>query len=169
VRPDLAAVLEPTFMGWQAHARPFGFEPELEYADGAARFLTGTPNVPALYAATAGYDLIEEIGVDSIRAGNVRQTELLIDLLDAAGFQVGSPRDPLRRGGTVTVRTPEFEAVHQELAERQILCDFRPDAGLRLGPHYYNTDDELRFAVDQITDIVETGAYERHLGAAARF
>jgi kynureninase len=169
VRPDLAAVLEPTFMGWQAHARPFGFEPELEYADGAARFLTGTPNVPALYAATAGYDLIEEIGVDRIRAGSVRQTELLIHLLDAAGFQVGSPRDPSCRGGTVTVRTPEFEAVHKELAERQILCDFRPDAGLRLGPHYYNTDDELRFAVDQITDIVETGAYERHLGAAARF
>jgi len=169
VRPDLAAVLEPTFMGWQAHARPFGFEPELEYADGAARFLTGTTNVPALYAATAGYDLIEEIGVDRIRAGSVRQTELLIDLLDAAGFQVGSPRDPSRRGGTVTVRTPEFEAVHKELAERQILCDFRPDAGLRLGPHYYNTDDELRFAVEQITHIVETGAYERHLGAAARF
>jgi kynureninase len=169
VRPDLAAVLEPRFMGWQAHARPFGFEPELEYADGAARFLTGTPNVPALYAATAGYDLIEEIGVDRIRAGSIRQTKLLIDLLDAAGFQVGSPRDPSRRGGTVTVRTPEFEAVHKELAERQILCDFRPDAGLRLGPHYYNTDDELRFAVDQITDIVETGAYERHLGAAARF
>src|SRR5919201_129910 len=61
VRPDLAEVLEPRFMGWQAHARPFGFEPELEYAEGAARFLTGTPNVPALYAATAGYDLIEEI------------------------------------------------------------------------------------------------------------
>src|SRR3954467_12794265 len=169
VRPDLAETLRPTVMGWQAHARPFGFEPELEYAEGAARFLTGTPNVPALYAGTAGYDLIEEVGVDRIRAGSARQTELLIHLLDAAGFQVGSPRDPSRRGGTVTVRTPEFEAVHKELAERQILCDFRPDAGLRLGPHYYNTDDELRFAVDQITDIVETGAYERHLGAAARF
>jgi kynureninase len=169
VRPDLAEVLEPTFMGWQAHARPFGFEPELEYAQGAARFLTGTPNVPALYAATAGYDLIEEIGVDRIREGSVRQTQLLIDLLDAAGFDVGSPRDPQRRGGTVTVRTPEFEAVHKELAERQILCDFRPDAGLRLGPHYYNSDEELRFAVAQISDIVESGAYERHLGAVARF
>jgi len=169
VRPDLAAVLEPTFMGWQAHARPFGFEPELEYAEGAARFLTGTPNVPALYAATAGYDLIEEIGVNRIRERSVRQTQLVIDLLDAAGFEVGSPRDPGRRGGTVTVRTPEFAAVHKELAERQILCDFRPDAGLRLGPHYYSTDDELRFAVEQITHIVETGAYERHLGAAARF
>ena len=169
VRPDLAEVLEPTFMGWQAHARPFGFEPELDYAEGSARFLTGTPNVPALYAGTAGYDLVEEIGVDRIRASSVRQTRLLIDLLDEAGFEVGSPRDPDRRGGTVTVRTPEFEAVHKELAERQILCDFRPEAGLRLGPHYYNTDDELRYAVEQIAEIVETRAYERHLGAVARF
>jgi kynureninase len=169
VRPDLADVLEPTFMGWQAHARPFGFEPELEYAEGAARFLTGTPNVPALYAATAGYDLIEEIGVERIRENSVRQTQLLIDLLDDAGFEVGSPLDPARRGGTVTVRTPKFEAVHKELAERQILCDFRPDAGLRLGPHYYNTDDELRFAGAQIVQILETGAFERHLGVTARF
>jgi kynureninase len=169
VRPDLAATLEPTFIGWQAHARPFAFEPELEYADGAARFLTGTPNVPALYAATAGYDLIEEIGVDRIRENSLRQTELLIDLIDEAGFDVGSPRDPVRRGGTVTVRTPEFEAVHKELAERQILCDFRPDAGIRLGPHYFNTDEELRHAVGQIVEIVESGAFERHLGAAARF
>jgi kynureninase len=169
VRPDLAAALEPTFTGWQAHARPFAFEPELEYADGAARFLTGTPNVPALYAATAGYDLIEEVGVELIRANSLRQTQLLIDLADEAGFELGSPRDADRRGGTVTVRTPEFEAVQRELAERQILCDFRPDAGLRLGPHYYNTDGELRHAMTQIVQIVETGAHERHLGAVARF
>jgi kynureninase len=169
VRPDLAEVLEPTFMGWQAHARPFSFEPELEYAEGIGRFLTGTPNVPALYAATAGYDLIEEIGVERIRENSVRQTQLLIDLLDGAGFDVGSPRDPTRRGGTVTVRTPEFEAVHKELSERQILCDFRPDAGIRLGPHYYNSEDEVRFAVAQIAEIVETGAFQRHLGATARF
>jgi kynureninase len=169
VRPDLAAALEPTFMGWQAHARPFAFEPELEYADGAARFLTGTPNVPALYAATAGYDLIEEIGVERIRANSLRQTQLLIDLADEAGFELGSPRDPERRGGTVTLRTPEFEAVHKELAARQILCDFRPETGLRVGPHYYNTDAELRYALGQIREIVETGAYERHLGAVARF
>ena len=125
--------------------------------------------MPALYAATAGYDLIEEIGVERIRANSLRQTQLLIDLLDEAGFDVGSPRDVARRGGTVTVRTPEFEAVHKELAERQILCDFRPDAGLRLGPHYYNTDDELRFAVEQIAEIVRDRSYERHRGAVARF
>ena len=169
VRPDLAAVLEPTFTGWQAHARPFGFEPELEYAAGSARFLTGTPNVPALYAATAGYDLIEEIGVERIRQNSLRQTQLLSELAEDAGFELASPRDPNRRGGTLTIRTPEFQAVHRELSERQILCDFRPDAGIRLGPHYYNTDDELRFAVGEMVQIVTSGAYERHLGAAARF
>jgi len=169
VRPDLAASLEPTFVGWQAHARPFAFEPELEYADGVARFLTGTPNVPALYAATAGYDLIEEVGVARIRESSVRQTELLITLLDQAGLDVGSPRDPARRGGTVTVRTPAFAAVHRELSEREIVCDFRPDAGLRLGPHFFTSDDELRHAVEQIAEIVESRAYERHLGAVARF
>src|SRR5438309_3547239 len=94
VRPDLAARLEPTLVGWQGHARPFDFEPELEYADGVARFLTGTPNVPALYAASAGYDVIEEVGVERVRENSIRQTQLLIELLDDAGFEVGSPRDP---------------------------------------------------------------------------
>jgi kynureninase len=169
VRPDLVAQLEPTLVGWQGHARPFAFEPELEYASGIARFLTGTPNVPALYAATAGYDVIEEVGVERIRESSVRQTQLLIELLDGAGLEVASPRDASRRGGTVLVRTPAYAAVHKELGERGIICDFRPDAGIRLGPHFYNTDDELRFAVDQLAEIVESGAYERHLGAAARF
>jgi kynureninase len=168
VRPDLAERLQPTYTGWQAHERPFGFEEEMEYADGAARFLTGTPNVPALYAATAGYDLIEEVGVARIRENSLRQTQLLIDLADEAGFEVRSPRSPERRGGTVTVHVPEFAAVHRELTNREILCDFRPDAGIRLGPHYFNSDDDIRYAIAQIGEILESGAYEQHLGAVAR-
>ena len=153
VRPDLASVLEPGLTGWQAHARPFDFEPEQDYAEGAARFLTGTPNVPALYAATAGYDVIEEVGIDRIRERSVEQTTLLIELLEEAGFPVGSPSDPARRGGTVVVRPPEAERVDAELAARGILCDHRPDVGLRLGPHFFNTDDELRHTVEQIAEL----------------
>jgi kynureninase len=169
VRPDLIEELEPAFVGWQGHARPFAFEPELEYADGIARFLTGTPNVPALYAATAGYDVIEEVGVEAIRERSLGLTDLLIRLADDAGFEVTSQRDQARRGASVTVRTPGFEGVHKELAEREILCDFRPDVGLRLGPHFFNTEDELEYAVGQIAEIVASGVHERHLGAAARF
>ncbi len=110
---------------------------------------------------------MEEIGVARIRENSLRQTQLLIDLADAAGFEVGSPRDPARRGGSVVLRVQEFAAVHAELEAREILCDFRPDTGIRLGPHYFNSDDELRFAVEQIADIIDTGAYEPHLGAVA--
>ena len=168
VRPDLAERLEPAYTGWQAHEEPFAFEEEMRYATGGARFLTGTPNVPALYAATAGYDLIEEIGVERIRANSLRQTDRLIELAEAAGFGIASPLAPERRGGTVTVYVDEFPAVHKELSERQILCDFRPGAGIRIGPHYFTSDAELERVIEQIGEIVETGAFERHLGAVAR-
>jgi kynureninase len=153
VRPELAATLEPALTGWQAHARPFAFEPEQDYADGAWRFLTGTPNVPALYAATGGYDAIEEVGVERIRERSVELTTLLIELLDEAGFPVGSPRDASRRGGTVVVKPPGQERVGRELLERGVICDWRPDVGLRFGPHFFNTEDELRFAVEQIVEL----------------
>ncbi len=107
VRPDLTERLRPTITGWQAHARPFAFEEELELRAGAARFLTGTPNPAAHYAATAGYDLIEEIGIERIRENSLRQTELLIGLADGAGFEVHSPRDEARRGGAVILDVPE--------------------------------------------------------------
>ena len=168
VRPDLSERLEPTYTGWQAHESPFGFEEEMRYAEGAARFLTGTPNVPALYAATAGYDLIEQVGVERIRANSLRQTDRLIEIADSAGFEVRSPREHARRGGTVTVHVDEFPAVYRELAERQILCDFRPGAGIRIGPHYFTSDDELERVLVEIGEIVESGAFERHLGAVAR-
>ncbi len=158
VRPDLAETLEPTLVGWQAHARPFAFEPELEYAAGSARFLTGTPNVPALHAATAGYEIVEEIGVERIRVNSLRQTELFIRLLDEAGFDVVSPREPERRGGSVVVNVPNFQAVHAELDARDIVCDFRPDAGLRFGPHFFTTDEEIEGTVSALAEIVERGA-----------
>jgi len=171
VRPDVAERLEPTLVGWQAHARPFAFEPELEYAEGARRFLTGTPNIPALYAATAGYDVIEEVGVPRIRERSLAHTQLLIDSCDASGLEVVSPREPERRGGTVTVSTPDHAACHRELGERGIVCDFRPDpdGGIRLGPHFFNTEEEVRLAVSELADIVQNGAYERHLGVATPF
>jgi kynureninase len=153
MRPYLSATLEPALTGWQAHARPFAFEPEQDYAQGAGRFLTGTPNVPALYAATAGYDVIEEVGVAPIRERSLELTTLLIELLDEAGFPVGSPRDRARRGGTVCVKPPDSKRVNRLLAERRVICDWRPDVGLRLGPHFYNSEDDLRFAVEQIVEL----------------
>ena len=141
----------------------------MEPAPCAARFLTGTPNVAANYAASAGYEIIREIGVDRIRENSMRQTALLVDLVDQAGFELTSPRDPQIRGGSVVFRVPDFQAVHAELAAREIICDYRPDAGLRFGPHFFTTDDEIRFAVEQVREILDSDAHIARLGATAGF
>jgi kynureninase len=169
VRADLAETLQPAFAGWQAHARPFAFETEMEYADGAARFLTGTPAVAANYAASAGYEIVAEIGVDRIPTNSMRQTALLVELIDEAGFELTSPRSPALRGGSVVFRVPDFQAVHAELAAREVICDYRPDAGIRFGPHFFTTDDELRHAIGQVTEILESGAHRARAGAAAGY
>jgi hypothetical protein len=64
---------------------------------------------------------------------------------------------------------PDVPAVHAELAARDIICDYRPDAGIRFGPHFFTTDGELRFAIDQVVDILESGAYRERAGAAAGY
>jgi kynureninase len=167
VAPRLQDELEPKMTGWNGHEHPFAFAPELEYATGIRRFLHGSPAVPALYAARSGYDVINEIGIEAIRANSVRMTTKLIELADAAGLDVTSPRDAARRGGTVTVDVPEGAAVVAELTRRGVLVDYRPGAGIRISPHFYTLDSELETAIGEITDIVKTGAFDRSVAGAA--
>ena len=107
VRPDLADRLEPTFTGWQAHARPFAFEPEQEYAVGGGKVPHRDAQRPALYAASAGYDIVEEVGVGRIRERSSSADDAAGRAARRAGFEVASPGNPDRRGGTVVVRTPD--------------------------------------------------------------
>ena len=169
VRPDLQTKLEPKTTGWMAHEEPFAFETELRYASGIARFLHGSPAIPALYAAQSGYKIINEIGVQKIREKSVRQTEYLIRLATEAGFEVTSPRDSSRRGGTVTVAHSHAAAMAKELIRREFIIDYRPGAGIRISPHFYTSDEELDLVIQEMKTIRETRAYESHEAAGAAF
>jgi kynureninase len=137
-----------------AHRDPFEFEGgRIDYASDAFRFLNGTPNIPALYAARSGYEIVNEIGVEAIRAKSVRQTQRLIELADEAGFPVRSCRDPRARGGVVVVDVPNGKDVTRELARREVLVDFRPNAGIRIAPHFYTSDDEVERVIAEIRSI----------------
>jgi kynureninase len=155
VAPSVRDTLEPALTGWQAHARPFAFEPEMEYASGAFRWLNGTPVIPALYAAIEGPRIVRRAGIEAIRAKSIRQTSRLIQLADDRGFRVHAPREADRRGGTVAIRVPHAYEVSQALLARDILVDYRPEAGIRIAPHFYTSDDELESAVGAIDEILE--------------
>jgi kynureninase len=157
VRRDLWPELEPAATGWQAHRAPFDFAGgAIDYAPDAFRFLGGTPNIPGLYAARAGYQIIHEVGVEAIRTKSVRQTTRLIELADQAGIAVRSQRDPACRGGVVILDAPEGERVTAELLRRQVIVDHRPGAGIRISPHFYTSDDELECTMEELTDILHS-------------
>ncbi len=154
VRRDLWTSLEPRVTGWMAHRKPFDFDAgPIEFAGDAFRFLQGTPNIPGLYAARSGYEIINEVGVENIRSKSIRQTSLLIDLADRAGYRVNSPRDPAQRGGTVTLDVPNGYEITQELLRRDFLVDFRPGAGIRIAPHFYTRDEELELVIEEIRSL----------------
>jgi kynureninase len=159
VAPDVRNRLSPSLTGWQAHARPFGFEPEMEFANDAFRWLGGTPVIPALYAAAEGPRILRRAGIEAIREKSVRQTSRLIELADARGYVVRAPRDAARRGGTVAVDVPHAYEVSQYLLQRNVLVDFRPGAGIRIAPHFYTTDEELERAMAAIDDALTSDGW----------
>ena len=106
-----------------------------------------------------GPRLIAEAGLPEIRAKSVRQTSWLIDAADARGWRVSALRESARRGGTVAFDVPQAAAVARALLARDVVIDYRPNAGIRVAPHFYTTDDELAACVEAIDDILATEAW----------
>lgn len=163
VRPDLLNTLEPKVTGWMSHKTPFSFDVEnLDWREDNYRLMNGTPGIASLQAIQPGIDIITRVGVDNIREKSVRQTSLIIELADEKGYDIVSPRDSKTRAGTITLNPPHAYEVSRELIARGFIIDYRTQAGIRVGPHFYNSDEEVRLTVDTIADILEDGSWEKH-------
>lgn len=162
VRPELLKRLKPKITGWMAHRSPFAFESGMEYAPDAFRMLTGTPPVPVFYAMRSGPAIVAAAGIRNIRAKSKRQTALIASSAARLGYRMLSPSDPERRGGAVTLAVPHAYQVAREMLRREIIVDFREGSGIRIAPHFYNTDAEVLFAVGEIGEILRSGAWRRH-------
>lgn len=151
VKPELRARLKPAATGWFGHAEPFAFDMgPMRYAETAWRMAAGTPAIPALYTALAGWETIASIGVAPIRAKSLRQTALLRSLGEERGFTIRTPREDHRRGGTICMDFEGSGDVTRALNERRFYCDWRPGCGLRASPHFYTSDEEIVRFVDEI-------------------
>jgi kynureninase len=170
VAPRLQERLRPRVTGWMAHERPFAFETgPITYAPDVRRFLHGSPAIPALYAAESGNDIISAIGVSEIRRKSVRQIRLLLELAAEHGLVPRVPERESERGGMAILDVPHGEAVARELVRREVLVDYRPGAGIRVSPHFYSTDEEVRRFVEETRAILDSGAYRPHQGAGVAF
>jgi len=169
VREDLRAKLQPALTGWIAHQRPFGFETgAIDAREDSFRYLNGTPHIPALYACQPGLDILNSVGIESIRAKSVRMTTRLMEGAKSRGWRVNTPENSIERAGTVSIDCPHAYEVCRELLAREILVDYRPKAGVRFSPHFYNREEECEFALEQVEEILSTRAWEKHAAAAAQ-
>ncbi|HET7259320.1 MAG TPA: aminotransferase class V-fold PLP-dependent enzyme [Candidatus Acidoferrum sp.] len=166
VREDLRAKLRPAIAGWIAHRRPFAFETgAIDAREDSFRYLNGTPHIPALYACQPGLDILNNAGIGAIREKSMRLTARLFEAARRKGWRVNTPESPAERAGTVSVDCPHAAEVCRELLAREILVDYRPKAGVRLSPHFYNREEECDLAIAQIAEILETNAWEKHASA----
>jgi kynureninase len=151
IRRDLIEKFEPRLCGWFSHDAPFAFELDrIRYRKDAMRYMGGTPSVPALYSSAPGRAIVRRLGVERIREKSKRQVALAVGLAQTQGLKVNTPLNPDRRGGMVCVDFADSERVHDQLLRRGFLVDWRPGSGIRLSPHFYTTDDEIRAIFDEI-------------------
>ncbi len=163
VREDLRPKLRPSLTGWIAHRRPFAFEAgAIDPREDSFRYLNGTPHIPALHACRPGLDILNKVGIGAIREKSIRMTTRLIEGAKSRGWRVNTPENPAERAGTVSIECPHAFEVCRELLAREILVDYRPKAGVRVSPHFYNREEECDFTLAQIEEILNTGAWEKH-------
>jgi len=155
VRPDLQRDLKPRLTGWVAHDAPFDFaHSPMRYAKSIRRFAQGTPSIPALYSALPGLQIIEEVGVETIARESRRRTEWMIEFALERGWKINSPRDVNQRGGSVMINVADGPAMVDRLAQRKVFVDCRPGVGLRISPHFFNTDEEVEEAMTILSQLI---------------
>jgi kynureninase len=169
VREDLLSMLRPALTGWFAHRRPFQFEPgAIDSRDDSFRFLNGTTQIPALYACQPGLRILNSVPAEAVRSKSIRMTTRLLESARSRGWRVNTAENPAERGGTVSVDCPHAFEVCRELLAREILVDYRPQAGIRISPHFYNREEECDFVLSQIEEILNSRAWEKHALAASQ-
>ncbi|MFC3959772.1 aminotransferase class V-fold PLP-dependent enzyme [Halovivax cerinus] len=153
VDDDVANELEPTNRGWFGVANPFEFNiHDPAYAPGTRRFELGTPPVPNAYMATAGLEVIGDVGVETIRERVVEHTGRTIEAANRDGFSVATPHAVDHRGGVVNVQVQDPEAVTNALHDRKFNVSSR-GGGIRIAPHFFTLEEEIDAVVDAIADV----------------
>lgn len=155
VRPELQSKLRPSFTGWVAHRDPFAFASEpIERTTDSYRFMNGTPPIPSLYLCQPGLDIISEIGAARIRERSIEMTTMIVELAHQRGWRTTAPSDHEHRGGTVAIDLDNGATISAELNRRGFLVDHRPQAGIRMSPHFYTTDEEILETIQEVENIM---------------
>lgn len=143
VREPLIETLVPTATGWFAQSDIFAMNTSsYDPSPTARRFEMGTPPVPNCYAAEAGLQILEEVGLPAIEYRIRELTAAIISEAKSAGYTLAVPDDAERHGALITMRTHDENALVEILENQGIVTSSRY-GNLRISPHFYNNEDDI--------------------------
>lgn len=150
VRPELARRLTPSVTGWFGRVNPFEFNPaKLDFADGAARFNTGTPPMMCASVARASIGLLNEIGVPAIEDYLGHLSAVALEEAPRLGLEVASPKTPGAKGANTAIRIPNASEVEARMLQSGYVVSARNDV-IRIAPHFYNTAEDVVGALREL-------------------
>lgn len=154
VKREVADTMRPSLTGWFGRQNPFAFTvDQLDWANGARRFDTGTPPIAAAYTARAGMDAIAEVGPSAIRDWTQALSARLIKGGRDRGLQLLGPDDPTHKTPSTAFACPgDSHRAEALMRERGVLASARGPA-VRLAPHFYSTPDDVDAALDALADV----------------
>jgi cysteine desulfurase/selenocysteine lyase len=117
--------------------------------DDASRYENGTLNYPGIAGLNAVLKFHAEFGYDEMERRILNHTTYLISRLKTQGVNILTPEKESERSGIVSFEIEKPEDVLKRLEKKNIILAMR-SGKLRLSPHFYNTEDELRTAVNAI-------------------
>jgi len=162
VKKELIPGLNPALTGWFGQENPFSFKVRvLDYARDARRFDTGTPPVVNAFAARAGMEIINEVGVANIWRHIRQLSEACTQTALAKGLTVASPLDPEQKGSTTAILVPDAHGVEAALKKRGIIAAARGEM-IRIAPHFFTTREDIEATLDNLVAVLSSKEYEVH-------
>jgi selenocysteine lyase/cysteine desulfurase len=143
-RSELAERLIPPLVGWKSVKNELDFDkPDFVLKTDALRFEEGSLNMMGIVGLGAAVELLLEAGIGRIEQRVLDLGDVIISAADKRGHRVLTPKERGQRGGIVTFAgTFDPASVRDLLRERGIMVNVR-GGGLRVSPHFYNTEDEV--------------------------
>ena len=138
--------LDPTVIGWMGVVDEddyFCYDSPLR--SDACRFEEGSRNDLGIRGFEASLELLMEVGIERIEQRIMTLTDHLIEGLRDRGYDILTPVASYKeRSGIITFlpRSGSTEELYQRLTEAKVVISQR-GAGIRVSPHFYNTEEDV--------------------------
>lgn len=154
VSERILSSLDVTYAGPPSELRHEPVSAVFKQASGAKKFHIGSPNYSGIHALSAGLALLDEIGISTIESYDLHLGWLLADGLKRVGVRILSPLSQEEFSSIISFTTPNDIQVADLLEANKIRVTCRAD-GIRVSPHFYNTEEEIVKAVEIVEKAVK--------------